>query len=408
MSNYWRKPDKMNLKTFFYKIKPAEVAAGYASVPGGKVTLYGTLYGLLTQSYLGQIDVLPQDTLDFILACQNEETGFFEGPELIENDTDDLHDQEHLLLHLACTALPALAQFGYQPRYPLRFAHAFCDIPYLKNWLNQRDLTKAWLEGNNLLFVGQLLVYLRDVEKHAGAVNALETWFLWLDKHVDPATGLWGSNGYCSAFEAMCGGYHQLLVYYYEQREVLYPEALVDTVLALQHFDGGFSPSGGGGACEDVDAVDILVNLYKINDYRRADIRYALRRCLKLIRSIQQPDGGFPYKLNQLQSHMGIPDTKAGKNVSTTFATWFRVHTLALIAEILTDDMELQKQAFRFNQQLSMGWHKSWDKSLQIIDKQSLAKEKSYRFRYYLHAIPNLLKGLWAKVWRKFSKILRK
>ena len=202
----------------------------------------------------------------------------------------------------------------------------------------------------------------------------------------------------------MCGGYHQLLVYYHENRAVRYPKALVDTALALQHLDGGFSPSGGGGACEDVDAVDILVNLYKLHDYRRADIRYALRRCLRLINSIQQPDGGYPYKLNQVQSHMGIPDTQAGKNVSTTFATWFRVHTLALMAEILTDEPSLQ-QAFYFNRQLSMGWHRPWDKTANPLLPENKAQEKKYLFRFLWHAIPVFILGLLGKIRRKLSKL---
>ena len=50
---------------------------------------------------------------------------------------------------------------------------------------------------------------------------------------------------------------------------------MIDTVLGLQHVDGGFNPRGNGGACEDVDSVDILLNLYKRFDYRRADIRFA-------------------------------------------------------------------------------------------------------------------------------------
>ena len=113
---------------------------------------------------------------------------------------------------------------------------------------------------------------------------------------------------------------------------------MIDTVLGLQHLDGGFNPCGNAGACEDVDSVDILVNLYKRFDYRRGDIRFGLKRCLRHILSTQNPDGGFPYSLNCAQSHMGIPGTQAPANVSTTFSTWFRIHTLALIAEILPEE----------------------------------------------------------------------
>jgi hypothetical protein len=215
-----------------------------------------------------------------------------------------------------------------------------------------------------------LLVYLRDVEKHPSAQGALKLWFRWLEDHIDPKTSLWGTDGQCSAMQAVYGGYHQLLVYYHENYQIINPAGLVDTVLSLQHFDGGFNPNGNGGACEDVDCVDILVNLYKRHDYRRGDIRFALRRCLRHILELQNHDGGFPYNRDCPQSHMGIPGTDAAPNQSTAFATWFRIHTLALMAEILTDESELQFD-FGFTNNLSMGWHKSpegW--KLEIPDSQ--------------------------------------
>lgn len=112
-----------------------------------------------------------------------------------------------------------------------------------------------------------------DVERVTSAGLALDCWFEWLDSTVDKENGLWGTNGYCSAGEAVCGGYHQLLLYFYENHPLPNIRALVDTVLSLQHWDGGFNPLGNAGACEDVDCVDILVNCYKRLDYRRPAIR---------------------------------------------------------------------------------------------------------------------------------------
>lgn len=63
------------------------------------------------------------------------------------------------------------------------------------------------------------------------------------------------------------------------------------------------------------------------------------------------------------QSDIGIPGTIAPKDESTAFATWFRVHTLALTAEILTDEPATSSRAFGFTRHLSMGWHKPWEKA---------------------------------------------
>lgn len=335
-------------------------SGGFRSTPSGPVTLYGTCYASLGRYYLGDDAPVTDQTLRFMAECQDPQTGLMIGPELKQFTAAPgaVHDREHLIWHLTCAAIPACLHFGVKLSHPIRAAHCFCEPAHLQAWLDRRDLKRAWLEGNNILFIGQLLVYLRDVERHPAAA-ALDLWFRWLDEHADPQTSLWGTNGYCAATDAVYGGYHQLLVYYYENHPVRNPQGLVDTVLGLQHLDGGFHPRGNGGACEDVDSVDILVNLYKQLDYRRAEIRVALRRCLRHILDTQNADGGFPYNRNKGQIHMGIPGTAAAPNESTTFATWFRIHTLALMAEILTDEPELQ-HPFRFTNNLSMGWHRPW------------------------------------------------
>lgn len=330
----------------------------FRSVPGGPLTLYGTCYSLLGQYYLGSANTLSEQSARFILNGQDPTSGLFTGPELREFKSRPgvKHDRDHLLLHLTCAALPTCQHYGIQPRHPLRAIHRFCDPAVLRAWLDQRDLVHAWFEGNNILFIGQLLVYLRDVEHHPDAARALKVWFDWLDEHIDPKTNLWGTNGFCRADEAVYGGYHQLLVYYHEDHHLVNPQGLVDTVLGLQHPDGGFNPRGNAGACEDVDSVDILVNCYKRFDYRRPQIRVALRRCLRHILATQNRDGGFPYNRDWDQTHMGIPGTSAPPNVSTTFPTWFRVHTAALMAEVLRDE-PLLRAPFRFTKHLSMGWH---------------------------------------------------
>jgi hypothetical protein len=272
------------------------------------------------------------------------------------------HSFEHIACHLTAHALPALDLLGFKPGYPLAFANRFIEPPALSTWLSERDWSDAWLEGNNLLFIGQFLLYLKNVDGVNEAEWAFNQLMNWLDYQVDPETGLWGTNGYCSIPAAVYGGYHQLLLYYYTDREIRSAERLVDTVLKLQHEDGGFHPSGGGGACEDIDAIDILVNLYKKVDHRRPAIRVSLRKALTHILRMQMNDGGFVYRMDQPFIHMGIKRTASAANVSNLFPTWFRIHSLALLGEVLTDtptsNLELS-----FNRQLSMGWHRSWNKA---------------------------------------------
>ncbi|MEW4563914.1 hypothetical protein AB1K70_15370 [Bremerella sp. JC770] len=374
-------------------------SAFYRNCLGGAPTLYAACYALLTRYYLGELDRRRPDasalaTLNRILDCQEEATGCFIGPELEQwsPPSGSIFDREHLIMHQTTTVLSCLETFDRPPKFTLRFAHRFTDLKQLEKWFQERDWSDPWLEGNNLLFVLQLLVYLRDVERIAGAEDSLQYFFSLLDRLVDPSTGLWGTDRGGSIPGGVYGGYHQLLAYYYEHHQVMHPERLVDSVLSLQHVDGGFALRGGGGACEDVDAIDILVNLYKLRDYRRPQIRVALRRCLPHLYRQQVSDGGFLYRRNAVFHHMTIPDTRSEKNQSNMFSTWFRVHTLALIAEVLTDDASLAELEFRFNPRLSMGWHRAWNRDEHRLTASDREDERKYESSEFV---------LWTKsMWR--------
>jgi hypothetical protein len=310
----------------------------------------------------------------------------------VQNElTSPNHDFEHISMHLTAHVLPALDLLNSKPSHSLSFAYRFLDLSYLQDWLDQRNWRKAWLEGNNLFFIGQFLIHLRDVENNSSAQAALDLYFKWLDQKVDPHSGLWGTDGFCSNAEALYGGYHQLILYYYENHPVKYTERLIDVALSLQHADGGFNPRGGGGACEDVDAIDILVNMYKIVDYKRPQIRYALRRALRNILKMQISDGGFVYRLGEPFIHMGIQKTKSGSNSSNLFSTWFRVHALALINEIITDDGSINYD-WQFNNNCSMGWHKKWDKTQNQLTVSNKIQE----------IIPILQRSVFNKKWIYF------
>lgn len=381
-------------------------SGAYSSIANGPGTLYATCYALMTKYYLADTLNNEDNSLGFVLGTQDKSTGYFVGPEINEWEPsrNSIHDREHVLMHLFCSAvLPVLGLFKTKACHDLKFAFKYLDKKYLLKWLRSRDWSKAWLEGNNLLFVGQFLIYLRDIEKLTSAQPALDLYFEWLDQEQDPTTGLWGTNGYCSNAFALYGGYHQLLVYYYENRPVRYPEQLIDVALSLQHRDGGFNPNGGGGACEDTDAIDILVNMYKRVDYKRPQIRSALRRALRHILQRQMPDGGFVYRLNQPFVHMGVEKTASGPNQSNMFSTWFRIHTLALISEILTDEL-ISQINWKFNDTCSMGWHCPWNKSNHIINWQD---RKNELLSYFISDSHLFVQKAYRKMHRLGGRLLR-
>jgi hypothetical protein len=194
----------------------------------------------MTLRFLGH----PYETKETLAKLINDshslECSLFIGPELngSELSLEGMHDIDHLIAHLTCSAvLPVVQNEGISIN-PLTHVQKWCDECELVKWQDLISWKNAWFEGNNILFVGQLLLYLRDVEKIPEASEALERWFKWLDEQMDPETSLWGTNGYCSNEAAVYGGYHQLLLYWHEERPLANPKGLIDVVLGLQHLGG--------------------------------------------------------------------------------------------------------------------------------------------------------------------------
>lgn len=382
----------------------------YIMCPNGNITLYASCFAAMTLHYLNAFNEndkrKKKNWANYIKSWQDPKTGRFIGPEIISTELiSPKHDWNHVTMHLTAHALPAIHILGERPLYPLSFAHCFLDIKILRDWLTKRNWENAWLEGNNLLLIGQFLVYLRDIENRNEAQLALKTYFDWLDAIQDPKTGLWGTNGYCDIYEALYGAYHQLLVYHYCKRPVQFAEVIIDTTLSAQHPDGSFSRYGGGGTCEDLDGVDILVNLYKRTGYRKKDVFNALRKALKSILSKQMSSGGFINQPGKSFSQLGIVRTFVPENTPDMFSTWFRVHTIALICQVLYDH-PFAKIPWHFNNIFSMGWHDT--NALQQQITYSIKRTIKIRLNFYIHSfIRNIIWRLQKSLRYILNKLLK-
>lgn len=352
----------------------------YKSSTFGQETLYASCFALMIKYYLGEFDRMEEQDKkawsEYILSYQDQTTGYFFGPELVEgNLLSEAHSRDHLLMHLTAHVLPCLKILGVKPLYELRFAKKLMDKEHLNNYLAGIDWTNAWIEGNNLLFVGQILVYFLEEFNEPGAMEALDILFNCLNQEIDQETGLWGTQSGVGVDTAIYGAYHQFILYFYLEKEIQLKEKIIDSVLSIQRFDGGFTRYLGGGSCEDIDSVFILVNLYKDLNYKRPKIENSLRKAaLNIIRKLTK-EGGFYYKRDSEFYHMGIQYTYAPAGVANLFSTWFSLHTLFLISEIIELPCT-QNIDYRFNNSCSMGWG-------QMLDEQ-----KKYFYNYdYINVI---------------------
>jgi hypothetical protein len=339
-----------------------------------KSTLYSSAFAAMTYSYTGKLNRFTkserQSWASFFEDHQSEEDGLFESFEVLENP-GELHNIEHRKLHLTCHVLPALSLLGSKPKYRIKYIEKYKRIETLEEWLNKVDLSKSWIEGNNLLFMGQILWYEFHTYNDKYAKSAFDYLIQWLNKTVDDKTGLWGTNHGCPIHPSMFGSYHQLILYFHQKITPKHLNKLVDSTLLCQHFDGGFNSGLGGGTCQDIDGIDILVKATQCSTYRSADIEYSLRRALSHILRDRKPEGGgFFDSPGRDFIHNSMPATATHPNVANTFSTWFTIHAIANIAPVINLNLGLG-----FNNTLSMGWG----------ENNASLKSKSSLLQFYIN-----------------------
>ncbi|MFO7653419.1 MAG: hypothetical protein R6X25_06320 [Candidatus Krumholzibacteriia bacterium] len=343
----------------------------YRIHPDGPECLYASCYAAMITHDLGieLSESTRQSWIEYIRRFQDPDSGYFLGPELTEGRLKSAaHSREHLSMHLTAHVLPALAVLGGTAAHPLRFMDPLLAEAGLRSWLEARDWDHVWIEGNNLLFVGQFLTYIQAHEQDERIPALMEFFFDWLDARQDPRTGFWGTDRGARPDVAMYGAYHQLLLYHCWRRPVRHPQSIIDSTLALQHFDGGYSRWQDAGTCAMVDGIDILVNFYKLVDHRRREIRRSLRRAVALILEKQTPRGGFEDMRGQAFHHMGMEYTETPVGSGNLFSTWFFTHALCLAGEILGRELDgLIGPERRFNTECSMGWHRPAPKNDRVL-----------------------------------------
>lgn len=322
-----------------------------------------------------------------ILECYRPQHGLFIDPTV---DRDSLPDHGHNWTYLTWQstffALAALDALGHDTEYSLEFLESFKGSQQICRWLEGREWHNPWLESNNVMFLTSFLIQEWERSHDSRTVQTLDVLFEWLDEHQNPITGYWDLGQGASTLNAMAGAFHFYFLYFYTGRAVRYPERILESTLALQQPDGLFNPSGGGGACLDLDAVDILVKFSLLTDYRAADVKAALERAYEAILNNQNPDGGFceakrpaprkslkrqvaevvgldrllnrPYEGHPVEylNYSGWDRMRYRVDESDLWSTWFRPLALALISTRYPGEF-IDDVDWRFRPTPTLGWH---------------------------------------------------
>ncbi len=338
-------------------------------------TLLSTCFAVLTMELFDYIrNLTAEERSTFALnirSCEDKTTGLFIDPQLRKEDLlkPDAHSWDYLSIQFTKFAVMALDALGEQITQRFEFLEPYRDAKYLIRWLEERNWKNPWLESNNIMFVGCLLLYEYIKIKDSKALEMVYKLLDWHDRYQDPKTGFWGTNQGASLANAMAGAYHIYLIYHYLKRPIRYKEKIIDSTLSLQQKDGLFVAEGGGGSCEDLDAIDILVKLTIVTDYRKEDIKQALLKSLQVLMLGQNKDGGFSWKIKTKKGLIGkFKDfnrtayysdwTKMPFRLyrSDMWSTWFRPLATALIVTAYPEDFG-DDVKFRFRRLPGLGWH---------------------------------------------------
>jgi hypothetical protein len=305
------------------------------------VLLPATYNGVMALDLLGELGRLSlgerQALADFHRGFRGED-GAFAIPEMRDGDVFKKPDRDetwgYIRFHLSNYALGALQALQAHDDLRLGFVGPFLEEQHLEAWLSRRDLRDPWQEGNNIVNLGSFLLLLRergDTTARWRAERALRILFDWHDRLQEPSTGFWGvgqAHDGRLALHAMAGATHNFHLWYACRRPVPHVERAIDYCLTL--------PTRIDSACIDVDAVDILAHGHLLVDHRRGDLRSWLEEKLAGLLDLQGEDGGFCDEREGVRRVDGwVKGYEEPQGVSNTFATWFRLIAIAMIAETL-------------------------------------------------------------------------
>ncbi len=346
-------------------------------------TLEATCFGIFVYELFGALDSVPEERRgewrEFILACQDAQTGIFYDPLLRHADVAAPYDWEYVTWQMTFFALGALDALGAKPRYRTTFRDLLKTPSAVGERLDGGNWTEPWGESNRVMF---LLTFLLN----EGAVDLAHCVLNWLDAHQDPETGFWGTQHGATLREGMAAAFHFYSYYFYLDRPVHHAQAIIDHTLQLQEPDGLYTAGGGGGACADLDAVDTLVKFSLLTDYRAEDIKASLSRSYSAILANQRPSGAFceavrpptpksvkrrvgeallldklfrkPYRPYVAEVCRGWEKTRYLCNEGDLWSTWFRPLALALVSTRYPGEF-IDDISWAFRRAPGLGWHDS-------------------------------------------------
>ena len=391
--------NRKNIENYIFSLKNPN-GGFYLQKNFNQTTLMSSAFSIITLELvdsLNKIEISKEQ--NYFLKYQDEKTGFFVDPNL-NLDYKKIEDIELNYIHYQTTAftLSALDALGMKTKYNFTFLNAFRGKEKILKFFEKIDWRNPWHESNKIMFLLQFFSYEYIVMKKEDSLDHIHTILDCLDSAQDSKTGLWGTQFKASSFASMAAAYHFLIFYKYFNRKINSSEKISSSVFQLQMRDGLFHPFGGGGACEDLDAIDVI---YKTNSGVNAESEESLKRAYRALLQNFDKNGGFCwakrptfpflvglkyfnpslelFNIGMIKwiiknNYIGslIPFFKEKKiyeysnwnlmkyhiNLSDSWSTWFRLLSIATIERLLPH-LKKHDIVYKFRRLPSIGWMQS-------------------------------------------------
>ncbi len=306
---------------------------------GTKSNIYNSIYACILLSLYGESNNLPESSrktwIDYFNSLQDSNSGLFIDPTIRNEyyDNSDWWGARHLIPQIIYAYLALEAK----PKYEFNWVKNYYDKNRISELIDSCDWNSAIPDENDIdnkiMNIGVTLQYQRDYWEDGQAADSVKHLKNILLEKINPSTGLWGKFDVHNSYELprmIQFAYHILRIFIYDRDTISNAETIIDLALMSQNKYGGFGEKLNSSACEDIDAIDILIYLSKQTSYRSHDINIAIQRALIFILSNQNDDGGFVFRRDEPLWY-GHNDMYSDSNVSALFPTWFRTLSIAHI-----------------------------------------------------------------------------
>lgn len=310
-------------------------------------TLYGTWSGILGAKLLGATQEWGDEFRRWAvgrLCVHRRSDGSFLAKGLESVRTTKSF--EYLVLHCTNYALGAALELDPNFDFGSSYMDRFLDGDFLARWLEGRSLSRPWEEGNNFVNVASYLALAAE-QGVSGATDRLEQLLEWHRKNQNPITGgfdCFNRPSLRQRLESMAGAVHNFHLYLHMGEPLRYGGVIADSL-------AGYLYAGSLGACLSLDLVQLAMLTFDYAEKRDTLAGALLYHGANLLRT-QQNDGGW------LEGEgRGAPTTAAGfcdsRVSSCSYATWFRLCALGMIAVRLLGDSAAN---WGFRRTLGMGY----------------------------------------------------